>query len=174
MTTNEPDKLDEALTRPGRVDLHLRFALATAEEIRQIFIHMYSSAKKSNCHDPFSRTQPLTVEDACLTPSNISGLHSEIMPVNELHDLAAEFAKQVPEGRMSPADIQGYLLVHKRSPENALAGVREWVVQTLNGRDNQMAKTSIKQKQAMQASVREGEEILQSRAFHQFLRVGQQ
>jgi len=43
MTTNFPEKLDEALIRPGRVDMKIEFSLATREQIRELFIRMYSS-----------------------------------------------------------------------------------------------------------------------------------
>jgi chaperone BCS1 len=32
MTTNYPEKLDAALIRPGRVDLQIKFTLATREQ----------------------------------------------------------------------------------------------------------------------------------------------
>jgi mitochondrial chaperone BCS1 len=43
MTTNCPEKLDGALIRPGRVDMKIEFSLATEEQIRELFIRMYSS-----------------------------------------------------------------------------------------------------------------------------------
>jgi chaperone BCS1 len=43
MTTNHPEKLDEALIRPGRVDLQVEFTLATREQSRDIFIRMFST-----------------------------------------------------------------------------------------------------------------------------------
>jgi chaperone BCS1 len=43
MTTNFPEKLDDALIRPGRVDMKIEFRLASREQIRELFIRMYSS-----------------------------------------------------------------------------------------------------------------------------------
>jgi mitochondrial chaperone BCS1 len=43
MTINCPEKLDEALIRPGRVDMKIEFSLATREQIRELFIRMFSS-----------------------------------------------------------------------------------------------------------------------------------
>jgi hypothetical protein len=42
MTINFPEKLDEALVRPGRVDMKVAFSLATREQICELFIRMYS------------------------------------------------------------------------------------------------------------------------------------
>ncbi|KAF7934125.1 uncharacterized protein EAE97_008485 [Botrytis byssoidea] len=42
MTTNHPEKLDEALIRPGRVDCQVAFTNATRHQIKEIFERMYS------------------------------------------------------------------------------------------------------------------------------------
>lgn len=41
MTTNHPDRLDDALVRPGRADVHLRFDKATYDQARRIFHAFY-------------------------------------------------------------------------------------------------------------------------------------
>ncbi|EAQ85986.1 hypothetical protein CHGG_07239 [Chaetomium globosum CBS 148.51] len=41
MTTNKPEALDEALIRPGRVDLQVSFTNATQEQARELFMRMY-------------------------------------------------------------------------------------------------------------------------------------
>lgn len=43
MTTNRPERLDDALIRPGRVDLKIGFTLATKGQIKELFVRMYSS-----------------------------------------------------------------------------------------------------------------------------------
>lgn len=43
MTTNLPEKLDEALIRPGRVDMKIEFTKATKDQIRQLYLRMYCS-----------------------------------------------------------------------------------------------------------------------------------
>lgn len=41
MTTNYPEKLDDALIRPGRVDMSIEFTLASKQQIRELFLRMY-------------------------------------------------------------------------------------------------------------------------------------
>lgn len=41
VTSNHPDKLDAAVTRPGRIDLNLEFSLARQKEIEDIFKLIY-------------------------------------------------------------------------------------------------------------------------------------
>ncbi|KAL2162726.1 hypothetical protein VTH06DRAFT_6562 [Thermothelomyces fergusii] len=41
MTTNKPEALDEALIRPGRVDLQIAFTNASREQARELFVRMY-------------------------------------------------------------------------------------------------------------------------------------
>ncbi|KAJ4302172.1 hypothetical protein N0V88_002308 [Collariella sp. IMI 366227] len=41
MTTNKPETLDDALIRPGRVDLQVGFTNATQEQARELFVRMY-------------------------------------------------------------------------------------------------------------------------------------
>ncbi|KAK4185010.1 BCS1 N terminal-domain-containing protein [Podospora australis] len=43
MTTNKPESLDEALIRPGRVDLQVAFSNATPEQARELFVRMYEA-----------------------------------------------------------------------------------------------------------------------------------
>lgn len=43
MTTNKPDTLDDALIRPGRVDLQVAFTNATQEQSKELFVRMYEA-----------------------------------------------------------------------------------------------------------------------------------
>ena len=47
MSTNYPEKLDDALIRDGRIDLKIEFTLPRKEELKRLFIRMYSSSFKT-------------------------------------------------------------------------------------------------------------------------------
>lgn len=99
MSSNHPEVLDPALTRPGRIDQKVEFANATQEQLQELFIHFFS---------PTEGIKPT--------------FDVEIVPV-----LASAFAEAVPESILSPAKIQEYLLQHRVRPEQAILNLSEWI-----------------------------------------------
>lgn len=141
MTTNYPEKLDSALIRPGRVDLQIKFTLATNAQIQEIFRRMYSreedlatqAQKKSDDEKakPPSKTKKRKARPSSGTSPLTSGVlpakpNFATLPPEKLAEMAKQFAEALPEGVFSPAEIQGYLLQKKADPEGALEGVKEW------------------------------------------------
>jgi chaperone BCS1 len=146
MTTNHPENLDEALTRPGRVDVRIPFTLATRTQIKDIFMRMYGTDMRKS----LSRSQT----DAHKHPQNSKRREakrrdtqslagdgededdiedllfdkpvSEIVDKAKLRHMAEEYADMLPEGVFSPAAIQGYLLTRKREPQRALDEAYVW------------------------------------------------
>lgn len=105
MTTNAPQQLDRALVRPGRVDVHIRFELPSQEELRDLFLSMYSEV----------------YQNAQFSPSETE------TEVAKLTELAVRFAECLPEKRFSIAEVQGFLLRYKRRPDEANANIEKWV-----------------------------------------------
>jgi mitochondrial chaperone BCS1 len=133
MTTNHPEKLDDALIRPGRVDMQIQFKLASCEQARELFVRMYSdfiipvpsSLKLANgeAKKPVQGVDKTRkVKDG--EKSTLTAPFSETL--EKVKRLALLFATKIPEGKFSPAEIQGFLLMRKKQPEKALADVEEW------------------------------------------------
>ncbi|KAF5127128.1 putative mitochondrial chaperone BCS1-B [Metarhizium anisopliae] len=101
MTTNHIENLDEALIRPGRIDMKLEIPLADSDVTKDLFSFVFGP---KNQHD--------AVDDETLL---------------ELSRLAADFAKKVPELKFSTAQIMSHLLKHKDSAEDALKEANDWV-----------------------------------------------
>jgi chaperone BCS1 len=97
MTTNKRDTLDDALIRPGRVDRQVEFTNATSDQARELFLRMYE-------------------------PEN----NNDVTPA-ELSKFASDFCSHIVDGEFSPAQLQGYLLMYKNTPLEALKGVEAWV-----------------------------------------------
>lgn len=146
MTTNVPESLDEALIRPGRVDLQVGFTNATREQARELFIRMYEAdqgrrqqaavangtakangaAAAPNGKDPVEEQRG---DDHTVAPETQSAMNSGDMDISveELPDFAEKFAAKIPELKFSPAEIQGYLLKRKKHPLKAVEETDKWV-----------------------------------------------
>jgi chaperone BCS1 len=121
MTTNYPEKLDSALIRPGRVDLQIKFTLATHNQIRAIFTRMYSTE-----HDVKKKSTRQHAGTACACTNKAAGPTAVELSPEKLAELADQFVKELPDVTFSPAEIQGYLLMKKTDPIGAVAEVKQW------------------------------------------------
>ncbi len=45
----------------------------------------------------------------------------------EIQKLAEAFAAEIPDGRFSAAEIQGFLIGHRKDPKEAVDSIRSWV-----------------------------------------------
>lgn len=131
MTTNHPEKLDDALIRDGRVDLKVQFGLPQKKELRDLFIRMYtheartSSALEASAvpsgDNTFSQSSSFEITE--METGAIK--HTDITPTT-LHVMAEEFAALLPENTFSAAGIQGFLVPRKTDAQDALATVTRW------------------------------------------------
>lgn len=108
MTTNAPNSLDEALVRAGRISVRVAFKNASQTQARELFQRMY-------------------VNPPVLYPEPEK-------EASRIKTCAEEFALQIPDHEFSPADLQEFLLVHKRCPEDAVRGVEGWKSEILADR----------------------------------------
>lgn len=104
MTTNYLKVLDEAMTRPGRINKQVEFTYAISIELHNIFVNIYSS------------------------DANIPATNND-----ELDKLAKYSGSVLPSNKLTVAEVQRYLFRHKDDPQGALAGAAAWSKQyTLN------------------------------------------
>ncbi|KAL1876817.1 hypothetical protein VTK73DRAFT_9194 [Phialemonium thermophilum] len=196
MTTNKPEDLDEALIRPGRVDLQVAFTNASQAQAKELFERMYEPEQKHtkarrengslNPHGHPEQTSEVrggAINVAAAVPktegfdakyqknehtrSAERGPHTggsseepeadqggestveiQSTPVpdlspEELSRIASEFASKIPDGRFSPAEIQGFLLKRKRSPNKALEDIDIWVEAMLKQKANNIKVSQV-------------------------------
>ncbi|MCJ1467172.1 hypothetical protein MMC07_005795 [Pseudocyphellaria aurata] len=164
MTTNFPDKLDDALIRPGRIDMKVKFSMSTRHQIYELFTRMYSpdTPAKSALRSPridtpesslpsglhqrsiakqFSAnhqtiSKPLNQPDLITPPQSPGHITPAGIPATtNLEQIASQFAAKLPEDTFTPAEIQGYLLTRKKDPQRALDEVETWKVKQLEAKD---------------------------------------
>ncbi|KAF5006779.1 hypothetical protein FDECE_6867 [Fusarium decemcellulare] len=137
MTTNKPESLDEALIRPGRVDVQVGFKNATSIQATELFYRMYEVARTKPV--PMAKTHPSPKPAA--TNGTIYGMADSgkfaerDLSNEELRGVSEEFGRLIPEDMFSPAEIQGFLLKRKKSPRKAVADAAGWIEAALKQKE---------------------------------------
>ncbi|GKT63078.1 mitochondrial chaperone BCS1 [Colletotrichum tofieldiae] len=111
MTSNVAHKLDRALVRPGRIDKMIYLGKISRHSAKGMFERMYK---------PYVPIENTLVEKGTELPESQQ---------NRFDRLAEGFSSQIPDDIFTPAQLQGYLLHHRSSPEEAADCISTWVVQ---------------------------------------------
>ncbi|TFK34029.1 P-loop containing nucleoside triphosphate hydrolase protein [Crucibulum laeve] len=132
-TTNHIERLDPALSRPGRMDVWVNFTHATKWQAEGIF----------KCFFPYkpSTVSPTTPSSEDASQKNLplpkrKSTHAiPLLTEEEISELAKRFADAIPEDELSVAGLQGYLLKNKTRPRECVDEVAEWVIQERETRE---------------------------------------
>lgn len=131
-TTNHIERLDPALSRPGRMDVWINFTHATKWQAEGIF-KCFFPHKRSN-EVPSSEEKDASQQNLPLPKHK----HTHAVPhlsEDEISDLSKRFADAIPENELSVASLQGYLLKNKTRPRECVDEVAEWVIQERETRE---------------------------------------
>lgn len=99
MTSNKPDTLDEALIRPGRIDMKVHFGKMKQRAIHNMFKRLVGRGAIAS--KGFSEAQ--------------------------IEDHATTFAAKVPSETFTPAELQNFLQDCRGDPVKAVAEIDAWV-----------------------------------------------
>ena len=107
MTTNHKEHLDDALIRPGRADMRIKLPNADKKIVARTFCKIFKRLN-DDIPDP---DNPAENDDT-------------------VEELAKDFARMIPEGEFSPADVQSFLVRNRASPHLSFRLVQSWISQT--------------------------------------------
>ena len=99
MTSNNPNNLDEALVRRGRIDRKIEFRFASRNVSAALFKRVYCKSQEE------------------LLPGEAP------LDETEMDLLANEFSSSFPENALTPAEVLGFLLDSRKDPKVAVAGI---------------------------------------------------
>jgi len=128
-TTNHIERLDPALSRPGRMDVWINFKNATkwqAEGIFKCFFPTVSSPSMTTTTeaDTKSGTDKEGTQQSAQSQRKQHTQGVPLLSAEELETLAKKFAEAIPGDEMSVASLQGYLLKNKVCPSPRRRAVR--------------------------------------------------
>ena len=147
-TTNRYQSLDPALIRPGRMDIHVEFRLASRHQAKELYKRFYlpdasdavtmddEEASSDSGYDSPTMDASDPIGDEPPKYNGITHLaRAPKLSKKRIERLAEEFATRIPERVLSMASLQGYLMSYKIRPFQAVDDVERWVEDTREGRD---------------------------------------
>ncbi|KAH7027878.1 BCS1 N terminal-domain-containing protein [Microdochium trichocladiopsis] len=139
MTTNHLEKLDKALIRPGRVDMTVEFGLADRGMIAAIFRAIFAPLEGDDGPAPLDHLGlDASGKQAYLDKKQVEKQEKEQL----VDELADKFSEKVPAFEFSPAELQGFLMRHKRDARAAIDNVEEFIEQTRKDRKEKELKAA--------------------------------
>jgi chaperone BCS1 len=145
-TTNRYHSLDSALIRPGRMDIHLEFRLASQYQARELYKRFYFpdapgevddeassdsgyGTPMMNGPDPIGPDEPLKYNGTTHT------VRAPKLSKKKIERLAEQFGARIAERKFSMASLQGYLMSYKTRPFQAVDDIERWVEDTHGGEE---------------------------------------
>jgi mitochondrial chaperone BCS1 len=143
-TTNRYETLDAALRRPGRMDVHVEFKLASRYQAAELFKRFYmpDDTTPASVSEDVPDDGESDKDSGYCTPPKEKLVEVELPEGEKLLasdrkelDLAGlvlaseKFKEHITDREFSMAALQGYLMLHKGRPYDAIGCVEAWVME---------------------------------------------
>lgn len=102
LTSNNPDAIDAALTRPGRIDKKIYFGNMNKSAGKSIFMRLIGRSALA---------------------------HDAVFSMAYIEQCATQFAEKVPAHTFTPAQVQNFLQGCRGDPIKALAEIDAWIAE---------------------------------------------
>jgi chaperone BCS1 len=117
------------------MDVHVEFKNASQYQARELFTHFYLPGEKNGDSVSCADFDPIKISSALATLSSdasdvtmLAETTEDLKPDREqIQELADRFASAIPEYEFSMASLQGYLMLYKTRPFDAVKNVANWV-----------------------------------------------
>jgi len=154
MTTNHITRLDEALTRPGRVDKKVELGLADKKMMAELFCLVFKPMKGDIVPADDAQLDVLVGEDE----KALEAARKHEADVKRVERLAKGFADKVPELKFSPAKIYAFLLEHRKSSEEAIDHVDQLISKS-TGAKSKLLISEVAKPEAQPGVVRDSKSV---------------
>ncbi|KAF8196836.1 hypothetical protein K438DRAFT_1585915 [Mycena galopus ATCC 62051] len=134
-TTNHIERLDPALSRPGRMDVWVLFEHATKWQAEGIFKCFFPFKPSATAASSENATTDASQKNLPLPKRKTSAHAIPVLSEAEISELAKRFAAAIPEDELSVAALQGYLLKNKARPRECVEEVDEWIIEQRETRE---------------------------------------
>lgn len=124
--------------------MRVGFRNASKRQAEEIFLRMYvdlpsTGQTSEQKEEPEKKAQPTSLDN-----------HTA-----HLHDLAKKFADLIPDYEFSPADLQDYLLIHKKDAAKAVEALPKWMEETLDERRRKEEEREVERELKKEAKLEE-------------------
>ena len=139
-TTNHIDRLDEALRRPGRMDVWINFKYATKWQAEGIFKCFFPSVEDAAAAAAESQ-KTAEAKGETVAPKRKTYSSIPLLCAKELEVLAKQFAEAIPENELS-VSCNFYLALHMNAHSRfQVAGLQGYLLKNKVGTAAQSAPT---------------------------------
>jgi chaperone BCS1 len=123
------------------------FKNASKKQAEEIFLRMYVDLPSTGqtLLEQMEETEKKAAQPT--TSDNNNTAH--------LHDLAKKFADLIPDHDFSPADLQDYLLIHKKDAAKAVEALPQWMEETLDERRRKEEEKEVERELKKEAKLEE-------------------